>query len=1268
MLSKFETKSNRVKGVAFHPKRPWVLASLHNGAIQLWDYKMGTLVESFNEHEGPVRGVAFHTTQPLFVSGGDDYKIKVWNWKLRKCLFTMEGHNDYVRTVFFHHEHPWILSASDDQTIRIWNWQSRHCISILTGHNHYVMCAQWHPKEDLIVSASLDQTVRVWDYTGLRKKHAPSSTASPKPGGPELFGSTDAVVKYVLEGHERGVNWATFHPTLPFIASCGDDRQIKIWRMTEMKAWELDTCRGHFGNVSSVVFHPHQELIISNGEDRTIRLWNLNTRATVMTFRRENDRFWIVAAHPELNLFAAGHDNGLIVFKLERERPAHAMSGNLVYFFKSNQLMASQLRPPQQPGAIPTAAEPTNVYALQRPRLAAPPRRLSYNPADESCLVQVDENTYHFLNCKRAGGASQAAAPDVAEKFQGQAQAAIFVARNRFVTLNRKQNSLTLRDLKNDPFKTMTLPFAGAENIFFAGGKTLLVTTATAVILFDLEIKAVLADLAVNNVRYIYPSADMSHFALMSKHTIVIVTRKLEQTCMIHETIKLKSGTWDPSGALVYATLNHIKYLLPNGDHGIIKTLEQPIYLLKSDATTILYLDRKPTIQTIRIDPTEYQFKLALTQRRYKTVLELINSNRLMGQSIIAYLQRKNYSQVALHFVKDPKTRFALAMDCGDMDVAVVAATTLDREDCWRQLAAEALRIGNIRIAELGYQHVHAFDKLAFLYAITGNLPKMRRLEQIAQTRGDVMSQANHAAFLGHVEADIPILQGAQQPALAYLTARAHGMEDVAAQLLAAAGRTETPDLTGLPEAPVLLQPPIPLMRLGDTNWPELPSQKRGFEGGQLVDDEPAPAAAMVTADLDADFGAAPGGAGDWAVPGAAAPPPTMGFDLNPADLPPMLGSDAPGTAAPGGAASSGGAPGWDLSVDELDLGDLPVPEAPPAGSAAAGAAQAADPDAALPAAGASPRDQWIRNSTVPAVHVAAGAFESAMQHLNRQLCIVQFEPLKPFFLMAYRATRLYCPGQLALPSIPLSANRSLQTGKPEDAGKPFLYYTLAAAEALCTAAYDLVSAGKFPDARTHFRRLLHQLLLTDVDGVPDGTVLAGRLVGVCREYLLGLEMEIAKRQLAPEGNAARILALSAYFSHCALEPRHLLLTLQQAMLAAGRARCWSVAGVVARRLLELNPRPQVAQQARQIMQYAERPDAKDEITIDHDAYTPFTICGASFTPIYRGQDVVHCAYCQTSYKPEFRNRVCTICQVAQVGQRGNGSALAKVLVPPTGT
>ena len=49
---------------------------------------MHTMIEKFEEHDGPVRGISFHEQQPLFVSGGDDYKIKVYKLELIfKTLF-----------------------------------------------------------------------------------------------------------------------------------------------------------------------------------------------------------------------------------------------------------------------------------------------------------------------------------------------------------------------------------------------------------------------------------------------------------------------------------------------------------------------------------------------------------------------------------------------------------------------------------------------------------------------------------------------------------------------------------------------------------------------------------------------------------------------------------------------------------------------------------------------------------------------------------------------------------------------------------------------------------------------------------------------------------------------------------------------------------------------------------------------------------------------------------------------------------------------------
>ena len=48
----------------------------------------------------------------------------------------------------------------------------------------------------------------------------------------DLFGNTDVMVLHVLEGHDRGVNWAAFHPKDSLIVSGADDRQVKFWRMS----------------------------------------------------------------------------------------------------------------------------------------------------------------------------------------------------------------------------------------------------------------------------------------------------------------------------------------------------------------------------------------------------------------------------------------------------------------------------------------------------------------------------------------------------------------------------------------------------------------------------------------------------------------------------------------------------------------------------------------------------------------------------------------------------------------------------------------------------------------------------------------------------------------------------------------------------------------------------------------------------------------------------------------------------------------------------
>ena len=57
------------------------------------------------------------------------------------------------------------------------------------------------------------------------------------------------------------------------------------------------------------------------------------------------------------------------------------------------------------------------------------------------------------------------------------------------------------------------------------------------------------------------------------------------------------------------------------------------------------------------------------------------------------------------------------------------------------------------------------------------------------------------------------------------------------------------------------------------------------------------------------------------------------------------------------------------------------------------------------------------------------------------------------------------------------------------------------------------------------------------------------------------------------------LLQMAAYFTHCNLQPVHLILTLRTALNLCFKLKNFKTAASFARRLLELGPKPDVAQQ-----------------------------------------------------------------------------------------
>ena len=186
------------------------------------------------------------------------------------------------------------------------------------------------------------------------------------------------------------------------------------------------------------------------------------------------------------------------------------------------------------------------------------------------------------------------------------------------------------------------------------------------VVLFDVQQQVTLAELMAFGVNYAFRSNDMAYVALVSKQgwgghvfpfllsligvlilAITIANKRLEQMAFIQEPVRVKSGVWDEQNVFVYSTLTHIKYALPQGDSGIIRTIDQVVYPVHIKGQTLCCLDRDARVRIIAIDPTEYSFKLALLTKRYETVVAIANNSTLIGEAVIAYLQQKGYPEVS---------------------------------------------------------------------------------------------------------------------------------------------------------------------------------------------------------------------------------------------------------------------------------------------------------------------------------------------------------------------------------------------------------------------------------------------------------------------------------------------------------------------------------------------------------------------------------------------------------------------------------------------
>lgn len=813
---KLSQRSERVKCVDIHPKEPWVLASLYDGRVFIYDYEKGDVVKTFEVTDQPVRCGAFIPRKQWIVVGADDMYIRCYNYNTMERVKIFEAHIDYIRSICVHPTLPVIVSCSDDMLVKAWDWDKDwDCTMMFEGHSHYVMQVKFNPKDpNTFASASLDHTVKVWNLS------------SPVPN-------------FTLEGHDKGVNCVDYYNggDKPYLVTGGDDKTVRIWDY-QTKAC-VQTLEGHSHNVSCVAFLPDRPLIVSGSEDGTVLLWHSNTYRLEQTLNYGFDRCWSVSYLRGSNKVALGFDEGTVLVQMGKDTPVSSMEASgKVIFAKHNEVSTVNVK-----------MAPNNLTDGERLPLAAKelgsceiyPQTLSHSPNGRFVAVCGDGEyiIYTALNLrnKSFGSADQVVWDNNAGEYA-----------TRLGTNDIRVFSKMFKERK-----AMKLTYP-AESIF--GGALLGVCGADFVCFYDWEDLQLIRRIDVE-AKGIYWS-DQAHLLsivgensfFVLQYSQVAVNAALdaghgrlpedgveEAFDLVHEVPEtVETGRW-VGDCFVYTNSNARLNYAVGAEVSTLVHLDRPMYLLG-------YLPKENKLYCIDKEQNLVSFTLLLAVLEFKTFVvrgaAQIAKEKVLSRvpvsehnKLARFLESQGLREDALDLATDPDYRCDLAVSLGRLDLATSIAREHPSELKWRQLADLATMKGDFELAEECMSSSDDFSGLLTLYSAHSDKASLSLLSETAAS-SHRMNVAFLASFVaGDLEKCLNLLISSERIpeaaifARTYLPSRAAPIVDLWRKEVRRKGNVRVADALADPEQHAHLFPGIEQSLAGEEAMLALAAKRR---------------------------------------------------------------------------------------------------------------------------------------------------------------------------------------------------------------------------------------------------------------------------------------------------------------------------------------------------------------------------------------------------------------------------------------------------------
>ncbi|KAG7447824.1 coatomer protein [Guyanagaster necrorhizus] len=820
-------RSERVKGIDFHPTEPWLLTGLYNGTVNIYNHETGALIKTFEVAEVPVRCVKFIARKNWFVAGSDDFQLRVYNYNTHEKVAAFEAHPDYIRCLTVHPTASIVLTGSDDMTIKAWDWdKSWKNIQIYEGHTHYIMNLAFNPKDsNTFASACLDRTVKMW------------SIGSP-------------TANFTMDAHDKGVNYVDFYPGAdrPYLVTTGDDKTVKVWDYLSKSC--VQTMEGHTNNVSFAIFHPNLPIIISGSEDGTIKMWNSGTYRLENTLSYAMERAWCIALRKDANEIGVGFDEGAVVIKLGRDEPTFSMdpSGKLI-FTRNQQVLSGNVQMIQHDDSSPAsdgARLPISLKEIGSSEIFA--TSLIHSPNGRFVTVVGDGEyiTYTALawrNKSFGNGISFAWAPDS----------------NTYAVL---ENKVKLRVYKNFRERGGAgMKGVGSWSMDGIHGGTLLGARGSGFVMFwDWESGEIVRRIDVE-AQNIYWSGTGSLVAIVAADSFYIlrfdrdaynakieegaeisdegVEEAFEVVADVQEGVRTAKWVGD---CFIYTTTSKRLCYFVGSESYTISPFDTPLYLLG-------YIPAHNRVYLADKDVNIYGYSLSLSVVEYQTavlrgdmtaadeILPMLPREQL--NKVARFLEGRDLKELALKVTTDPDHKFDLCLQLDDLDTAVEITRSipeLEAEAKWKALGDRALTVWRFDLARESFEKAGDLSALMLLLLATGDRDGLKALSSKASEKG-----LNNLAFatlfqLGDASSCVDLLMKTQRAPEAALFARTYAPSQVPKAVNAWQADLKTKNR---PKIAASVAHPEENADLFEEGWEDALTKESGNHNAVLVDTTP---------------------------------------------------------------------------------------------------------------------------------------------------------------------------------------------------------------------------------------------------------------------------------------------------------------------------------------------------------------------------------------------------------------------------------------------